>query len=112
MTRVFTQEELIAVERLDQVVLARWIERRWVLPVRQEATWVFTEADRARVRLVRTLTDDLEIDDDTVPVLLSLIDQVHGLRAAVDQLVTAIADQPESVRRRILERIGTPGRRL
>ena len=54
--------------------------------------------DIARIRLVCHLRQELAVDDDTLPVILSLIDQIHGLRHELSCLLKAIEAQPERVR--------------
>lgn len=80
-----------------------WVERHWVTPdldpdIDNGETWVFTEIDVARVRLIYDLRRDLDIAEDTVPVMLSLLDQVYDLRRALKAVTGAIARQPDEVR--------------
>ncbi len=101
-------DELVKQEELDRKRLVLWIERRWVLPVREGDTWLFDEADLARALLIRDLCQDMEIDDETVPMVLSLIDQIHELRVRLRTVMEAIEAQPEAVRQRILDRLDQP----
>jgi hypothetical protein len=39
-----------------------------------------------------------------MPVVLSLLDQVHGLRRELSALTGAVAGQPDEIRREIIER--------
>ena len=43
-------------------------------------------------------------------MVLSLVDQIHGLRARLRDLGGALADEPDEVRARIRERLNPPGR--
>lgn len=50
--------------------------------------WLSSEPDRpvaelARAALIRDLTEDLGVNAEGVDVALSLLDQLHGLRAAL-----------------------------
>jgi chaperone modulatory protein CbpM len=97
--------------RLDEVValvggiqaaeLERWCMEGWVRPEREQDQWRFGEIDVARVRLICELKVDLAIDEDALPVVLDLMDQVHGLRARLAALARALAAEPPEVRRRI-----------
>lgn len=89
---------------LDAAALARWIERGWVRPEGTGGDTAFSDADVARVRLIRECRVELEIDADAMPVVLSLLDQVHGLRRELSALTGAVAGQPDDVRRDIIER--------
>jgi chaperone modulatory protein CbpM len=44
---------------------------------------------------------DLAIDADAVPVVLSLLDQLYGLRRELGALCGAVAAQPAAVRQAI-----------
>ncbi|TBW38434.1 hypothetical protein EYW49_09185 [Siculibacillus lacustris] len=60
--------------------LERWISNEWVRPDRSEGHVVFHDIDVARVRLIRELRDDLAIDEEALPLVLSLLDQIYDLR--------------------------------
>jgi len=89
-----TREDLLSTlpglqaERLDL-----WVARAWVRP--DDGT-VFAEIDVARVRLLVSLQDDLQIEAESVPVVLSLLDQLYEarrqlrlVRRAIDEATTA-----------------------
>lgn len=105
----FSEEDLIVeVRHLSVQRLHKWIRLGWVRPDRVEGAPVFHDVDVARVRLLRDLEHELEFDEDTVPLVLSLLDQIHGLRHELRSLVAAVDEQPEGVR----ERIRTAYRRI
>ena len=97
-------EVVLTVERIDRVELARWVELGWVAPVgRERGEPAFSDLDVARVCLICDLVHDLAIEEETVPVVLSLLDQVYALRRQLGALTAAVQRQPEDVRRGILE---------
>ena len=65
---------------------SEWIAQSWVLPVEEEGELLFDEIDRARIELIVELRRDLGVNDEAVPVVLRLIDQLHSLRRTVDEL--------------------------
>ena len=84
---------------LPEPELHAWIARGWVRPEREPSgDWLFAEIDVARTRLVHDLRRQLDIDEDTLPVVLSLVDQVYDLRRALRTVMDAIESQPEHVR--------------
>jgi chaperone modulatory protein CbpM len=91
-------ETLLQIVRVDEAELRHWIENGWVLPEGEKDRWVFHEVDVARVRLIVEIRHDLAIDDDALPVVLSLLDQLYGLRRELQALCGAVASQPGSVR--------------
>jgi len=95
------EEVVTTIERLSVQRLHRWIRLGWVRPERHEGTAIYHDVDVARVRLLRDLESELEFDEDTVPVVLSLLDQIHGLRSELLSLARAVEEQPSPVRERI-----------
>lgn len=85
--------------------LKQWIERGWVVPARSENGLVFDEIDVARADLIRQLRDELAVDRDTVPVVLSLMDQVYTLRHELRCVMRALDEQPVKVREKIVTRV-------
>jgi chaperone modulatory protein CbpM len=81
--------------------LHRWIRLGWVKPERREGSAVYHEVDVARVRLLFDLEHTAEFDDETLPLILSLLDQIHGLRGELRCLAQAVGEQPTHVRERI-----------
>lgn len=86
---------------LRRETLRVWVERGWVMPERDRAGYRFREIDIARVGLIYEFSTDLELDEDAMDVVLSLLDQVHGLRHQLRRLADAVSAQPEDVRRHI-----------
>jgi len=87
---------------LTQVELTHWIERGWVLPDAVESGFVFHEIDVARVRLIRDLRSDMDINEDAVSLVLSLLDQVYELRRKMKSVLHALESQPTDVRAAVL----------
>jgi chaperone modulatory protein CbpM len=84
--------------------LALWIERRWVRAERApDGAWRLTEMDVARIRLLMELRVTLEVTDDLIPMVLSLIDQLYDARRTIRALLVALDEQPAEVRSAILE---------
>jgi chaperone modulatory protein CbpM len=84
-----TREFLMAV-RIRSEVLKAWIEAGWLLPERDRTGNAFSEIDVARVQLIRDL-QDMGVNDEALPIILDLIDQVHGLRRTVRMLLSEVA---------------------
>ena len=89
------------VRGLDAAVLERWIEARWVLPERAAGGYIFHEIDVARVHLIVELTRDLMIDEEAIPVVLGLLDQVYALRKRLTSLARVIDALPPDLQTRI-----------
>ena len=98
-------EQVCRLTGVRRVELVGWIEERWVLPDRDGEDWRFTEVDLARVRLILELRRDLRIEPETVPVVLSLLDQVYALRRTLREVCGAVQGLPESARQLLEERL-------
>jgi len=60
--------------------LRRWIAEGHVRTDRAADDLVFTEIDVERVRLILELRDLLQVNDEALPIILSLLDQIYELR--------------------------------
>jgi len=108
MNDLFSEDEVIAsVTRLTRTQLTSFVAARIVTPVHSDRGPVYRQLDLARMELLCDLTEQFDLDDDALGVLISLVDQLHGVRAELRALVDAIADEPPEVR----QRIGTAARR-
>lgn len=96
-------EQVVTQVEVSRGDLTRWIRERWVLPIEQDGGYLFDEVDIARVRLIAELRDDLAVNDEAVPVILQLLDQVYELRRTLGELRQAIAQLPETARGQIDE---------
>lgn len=83
--------------RIDRAALETYIAREWVRPHRKKAGLYFEDIDIARLELVCHLTQDIEVNEEGMDVVLSLLDQLYGLRAHMRHLSHAITQQPSQV---------------
>ncbi len=66
--------------RLNVEDLQDWIAEGHVRPERAAGDLVFSELDVERVRLILELRDDMAVNEEALPVVLSLLDQLYELR--------------------------------
>ncbi|MGH2928505.1 MAG: hypothetical protein ACRDL8_09905 [Solirubrobacteraceae bacterium] len=96
---------------LGTAELRLWVERGWVIPDRAGEAWEFHDIDVARVRLVRTLRREMEMGEESLPVVLSLLDRLYDARGVLHRLLAAIERQPPELRTALLKSMeddGTP----
>lgn len=98
---ILFDEFLARLAEIDGSELTRWIENRWLLPERRDDGWVFGEVDIARAELIVEIRREFAIDDDTLSLVLGLLDQVYGLRRQMRRLCEALAAQPPEIREAI-----------
>ena len=95
------------VQRVQYLTVTRlrvWVAQGWIKPADQAAQG-YSEADIARAALICNLEDELGFAEDDVPVLLNLIDQIHGLRSELTGLLDALEELPPDVRATVKMRI-------
>ena len=78
--------EISGLKRQD---LERWISNAWVRPDKLADGYAFREIDVARARLILEMRDEMEINEDALPVVLSLLDQLYDLRRQMRDLNSA-----------------------
>lgn len=113
---MISEQELIAAfGPLDADALQRWIDLGWVFPEhdlpltapqameQRSDTLRFDDFDVARVRLICELHYDLRIEEDSLSVVLSLLDQLYAARRSLRTLMAAVEAQPGDVRERIAD---------
>lgn len=89
---------------LGEPDLIAWVERGWVhLDSGAGDSPVFEDIDIARVRLIHDLRTLMRIEDETIPMVLSLLDQVYDLRGKLRAVLRAVDAQPASSRHAILD---------
>jgi chaperone modulatory protein CbpM len=103
--------EFLLHARLAPEALDAWIEAGWLVPDRDDGKYRFSEIDVARARLIRDLKQDLGVNDEGIPVILDLVDQMHGLRQILGGLLAALGAQPEQTRQTIVADIRAAGMR-
>lgn len=79
-TREFLDAVHIRTELLDV-----WVESGWLMPLHDGKGTSFSAIDVARAQLICDLRD-MGVNDDAMPIILNLIDQMHGLRRTLRML--------------------------
>ena len=101
-------EVVLTIGRIERTELVRWVELGWVAPSRSaetEAEPLFSDGDEARIRMICDLRQDMMVEEDTMPLVLSLLDRMYALRHQMNALTSAIQRQPDTVRDSILAQL-------
>ncbi len=92
--------------RSDDVL--RWVANEWVRPDADDDGYLFHDIDVERVRLILELRDEMRVDEESLPIVLGLLDQIYELRrrmrrvrAVLDETVTG--DARDALVRRLRE---------
>ena len=91
---MITSEDFEVRARISNVALTTWVEAGWLLPRGPERARMFTETDLARALFIQDLSHDMGLNDEGISVALDLIDQIHGIRHGMRELLDAIRTQP------------------
>ena len=91
-----------AISPLQRSDLEVWIREELVTPRHDDGMLLFTDMECARVRLICTLHYELEIDAETLPVVLSLVDQLYETRQRLLSLTAAVATQDEDTQAAVI----------
>jgi chaperone modulatory protein CbpM len=73
---------IVETKPIPPEMVAAWIEAGWLTPI-QDGVAGLSEIDLARALLIDELRRELGVNDESVPIILELIDQLHGLRRAL-----------------------------
>jgi chaperone modulatory protein CbpM len=88
-----TRQEFLLRARLDHGTLEAWIAEEWLVPGGSAEAPAFTDADLARAAFIRDLKQDLDVNDPGIGVILRLVDQVHGLRRTLADLMREVRER-------------------
>jgi chaperone modulatory protein CbpM len=84
---MITVQEFLLRCRVEHRSLEAWIAAGWLIPPQTEPELMFNDVDLARAQLIRDLREDFGVNDEGVSVILHLIDQMHGLRRSMHDLL-------------------------
>ena len=87
-TREFVVQARIDVETLDHWLRAGWLSQH----ENEGGSGGFSQVDLARAQLIGDL-QHLGINDEGIPVVLDLVDQLHGVRNMLREVLTTINTQ-------------------
>ena len=94
-----TLTELVqAAARVRAEELELWVSEGWVEATLVETEWQFSEAAEARVHLICDLRHDMAVNDEAIPLILDLMDQLYATRRQLKALAAAVEAQPEEVK--------------
>jgi len=75
---------------LDRDTIITYIEHSWIRPVEKDEDFYFEDIDIARIRLIHQLRHDMLVNDSSMDIILSLLDQLYGSREQLRQLAMAL----------------------
>lgn len=104
MTVYLSEDQAIAtVERLTRVQLVSFVEAEIIVPVMSETGPTYRKIDIMRLELLCELSEQFDLQNDGLGVVMSLVDQLHGVRAELRAVLNAVETEQPEVRHRIGE---------
>ncbi|MBK4217091.1 hypothetical protein JJJ17_14255 [Paracoccus caeni] len=102
MPRYYSESQILAlVDDLTAPRLKAFVRARIVTPLSTADGPAYRETDLARLQLLCDLADIHELPEDSLPLVMSLIDQLNTARGDMRALMQAVAAEPDEVRGRI-----------
>lgn len=103
MTDRYSEDDVVAtVTRLTRRQLVSFIECNFVRPEREAGAYVFRRVDLARLELLCDLSQDLDLDETGLGIVISLIDQLHAARQDLATLAGVIDALPTELQTGIM----------
>jgi chaperone modulatory protein CbpM len=87
---MLSKQEFMVRAQLEHETLEAWIHEEWLIPGESAGEMTFSDADIARAQLIKDLKSDLGVNDEGVGVILNLVDQVHGMRRVLTELLRSL----------------------
>ena len=104
MSTHYSEQEVVEiVAALTRKRLVSFVQAEIVLPLQSEAGPQFRQMDIARIELCCELCDQFDLHDEALGMVMSLVDQLHGVRAELRAVLAAIEAEKSDVRTRIGE---------
>ncbi len=63
---------------IDQNIILKFILNEWVVPLNKKEL-TLDEEDIERIKLIRELGEEFGVNDEAIPIILHLIDQLNHL---------------------------------
>ena len=79
----FTFTEVLEITGVDRSTLVTFIEQSWIIPLSVDE---LDEQDLARIHFIRDIQASFGANDDAIPVILHLMDQLYVLRNQMRKL--------------------------
>lgn len=112
MTDAFAPQDVIDhVAPLTAERLSLFEQLRIITPVSTPEGPRYHTLDVRRITLLCELTDDFEVNEDALVIIMSLLDQLHGAQGRLDQMVQAIGAEPSEIKLRLSRRLHGAGER-
>ncbi len=87
---MITLDAVVVVAGLDRAEVEGWIAQDLVRPAQEGGAWLFRDIDVARLQLIQELRHELQLEENALPVVLRLMDQLYDARRRLRRLRDAV----------------------
>lgn len=106
MTAPLSEAELCArIAALTPDRLLHYRHLQIIVPMETVEGPRYRDIDVRRITFLCELTDDLDLEEDALVIVMSLLDQLHGSRTQLAAVMQALADEETPVKARIFGRL-------
>jgi chaperone modulatory protein CbpM len=106
MTNAYAPEQVIEeVTSLTAERLSYFERLRIVTPESTPQGLRYHTLDVRRITLLCELTDEFEVNEDALVIIMSLLDQLHGTHSKLEQVIKAISAEPSETKIRLSQRL-------
>jgi len=76
--------EVTEIFSIRETLILQCIEHKWIEPVDPKAKKLDQE-DISRLNFIQDLQEGMGVNDEAVPIILHLVDQIHYLRLKIEE---------------------------
>lgn len=76
-------EEVCEILGVEDQLIFQFVSKEW-LSIASPKTNEFDDEDLTRIRLILELMNKLDVNEEAVPIILHLVDQIHQMRFEID----------------------------
>lgn len=87
----YTLEEIIKCCGVESEIILHFVSHEWIRPIDSEKK-IFDEEDLARIQLIHELQVIMGVNDEAIPVVLHLIDQLNRLHIEIKTNTLELTD--------------------
>ena len=77
--------EVVEFFSVKKILITQCIEQKWIDPADPE-TQKLDQEDISRINFIQELKERMGVNDEAVPIILHLVDQIHCLRLKMNHI--------------------------
>lgn len=83
--KIITLEQACQECGIEKEVVAHFIQEEWIHPVNLD-DFELDEEDLARIKLIKELSEDFGVNEESLPIILQLLDQLNRMHLELNKL--------------------------